>query len=101
MTCTHCGKDMCAPCWKSRMDRHKAFERGWLDCQQDGSENAPFARVGGLSSREAPTRPKYVEPHDWPAYLFGYSECARDSYGPEWPTVGFGWKPAMVINVEK
>lgn len=80
------------------MDRHKAFERGQQDCTQDGFENAPFASVGGLKSRENPVRPKYITPSDWPAYLFGYSECARDAYGEAWPSVSFGWSPALMIN---
>lgn len=100
MKCTHCGKDICAPCWKSRMDRHKAFTRGHDDCTQDGFENAPFASIGGLDARTNPVRPTYIEPADWPAYLFGYSECARSAYGEEWFDVGFGWRPALELNRE-
>ena len=76
----------------------EAYARAQEDYLQDRCENGPFASIGGLASRCDPKRPSYIDPHDWPTYLLGYTDAAHEDLGHEWSTVAFGWSPAVVIN---
>jgi hypothetical protein len=78
----------------------EAYERGRTDYMQDRCENAPFSCIGGLVSRADPKRPKWIDAHDWPTYLLGYTDAAREDIGSEWATVSFGWSPAITLNAE-
>jgi hypothetical protein len=78
----------------------KAYRRAQDDFVQDRCENAPFACIGGLGARTNPQRPKFIEPADWPTYLLGYTDAAAATYGPDWVTCEFGWKPALTIGGE-
>jgi hypothetical protein len=74
------------------------YGRARCDCIQDGFENAPFACVGGLEARGALRQPKWISDEDWPEYRRGYEEQAQQSYGDDWRTCAFGWRPALVIG---
>lgn len=74
------------------------FERGRLDCIQDGNENNPFGSVGGESARPDLRKPAWVKADDWPRYREGYELQARARYGDSWRTCSFGW--AHVLTIE-
>jgi hypothetical protein len=79
-------------------NKSEAFKRGFVDCIQDGCENAPFGSVGGLQARAALARPHYVSESDWPEYRAGYEWQAFSAYGPDWRTCEFSWGPALTIG---
>lgn len=76
----------------------EAFRLGEQNLLQDGMENAPFASIGGLDCRAAPTRPHWVTAADWSEYLRGYEAAALAQYGDDWRTCSFGWAPAVTIG---
>lgn len=53
-----------------------AFRRGYSDCMQDRSENAPFGSVGGIDRAANPVAPEYVTPDEHEEYLTGYKLAA-------------------------
>ena len=86
-------------------DQQNNFDRGRLDCAQDGCENAPFGSIGGLKMREALASgdlnvvPSYIEgPWQRAEYARGYVAAATANYGTDWATCSFGWGPAITIG---
>lgn len=76
------------------------FKRGEMDCIQDGSENAPFACVGGLEKRGNMRAPHWIATEDREEYLHGYRCAAKRQYGEDWMTCSLGWAPAIIIGGE-
>jgi len=73
------------------------YHRGRADCVQDGYENSPFNCVGGLEHRDALLKPRWLPDADWPEYRRGYEEQAKLSYGEDWRTCPFGWRPVLTL----
>jgi hypothetical protein len=82
--------------WFNRPSR--AFEHGRDNATQDACENCPFAGIGGLASRNAPSVPAYVADADRDEWLRGYTAACLLMYGDDWRTCAFGWSPALTIG---
>ena len=78
-------------------DEHP-YDRGYSECMQDIMENCPFASIGGLDARSAPTVPDYVPEKHRAAWLSGYIDAAREAYGADWQTCEFGWRAVMEVS---
>jgi len=76
----------------------KAWDRGWTAAVQDACENCPFASAGGMDRRQDMVAPDYIPEEDREDYLDGYRAFARATWGEDWVTCRFGWKPVMTIG---
>lgn len=76
----------------------KAFDHGRVNAVQDMCENCPFASIGGLEGRSAPTVPGYVAEGGRDEWLRGYLTACVATYGADWQTCEFGWKAALTIG---
>lgn len=85
---------------KTRAERvEHPYEWGFTVAVHDQCENCPFASVGGLDARSAPVVPDYVPAESAPAWLSGYLDACRKSFGPNWQTCEFGWfAPGLTIR---
>lgn len=75
-----------------------SFENAKRCAEMDAMENAPFASIGGVESRTAPTRPRWVSADDFAEWLVGYEFACRQMYGDDWRTCAFGWSAALEIG---
>ena len=85
------------------LEQLEAWDRGRVDCLQDGCENSPFSCIGGLK-RSAPELPKWIasrEDHYRSAWLEGYLDAARYLYGDDWETCSFSWTPAVTVPADQ
>lgn len=74
------------------------YDWGYTVAVQDQCENCPFASIGGIDARSAPMVPDYVPAESAPAWLSGYLDACRKSFGAEWQTCSFGWfAPGLTI----